>query len=60
MEKALDAGPLILLPVHFIGQPAHMEKISRVCGPGNEDHEDAAHAIGPFADGSRVGSAIRT
>ena len=59
LEKALDAEPAgVALPVHFAGQPAHMEKISRVCrARGARIIEDAAHAIGGrYADGSRVGS----
>ena len=48
----------VVLPVHFAGQPAGLEEISRVTRRrGAYLVEDAAHAIGArYADGARVGS----
>ena len=58
IEKKLNSNTRVIIPVHFAGQTADMEKISVLAKKGNIPViEDAAHAIGStYADGSPVGN----
>lgn len=57
IEKNLSAKTKVLIPVHFAGQSCDMKAINEIA----KKHrlfvvEDAAHAIGSWYDGSKVGS----
>lgn len=58
LEKRIRADTKLVIPVHFAGQPADMDGISRVAwNKGLRIIEDAAHAIGSVhADGTPVGA----
>jgi UDP-4-amino-4,6-dideoxy-N-acetyl-beta-L-altrosamine transaminase len=58
IRKKLSKKTKVIIPVHFAGQPAEMERIAIIA---KENHlyviEDAAHAIGSrYADGNAVGN----
>lgn len=57
-EKHIKQDTAVVIPVHFAGQPAEMEKIYEIAGKqGIFIIEDAAHAIGSkYENGQRVGS----
>jgi UDP-4-amino-4,6-dideoxy-N-acetyl-beta-L-altrosamine transaminase len=57
-EKQINKDTAVVLPVHFAGQPAEMEKIHQIARKHNIFIiEDAAHAIGSkFENNQPVGS----
>ena len=58
LEKRIKPDTAVVIPVHFAGQPAEMEKIYEIARKqGISIIEDAAHAIGSkYENGQPVGS----
>ena len=58
LEKHITPDTAVVIPVHFAGQPAEMEKINEIARKqGIFIIEDAAHAIGSkYENGKPVGS----
>ncbi|MBM7580164.1 UDP-4-amino-4,6-dideoxy-N-acetyl-beta-L-altrosamine transaminase [Jeotgalibacillus terrae] len=57
VEKAITEKTKAIIPVHFTGQPADMDKLHKIA----EKHnliviEDAAHALGATYKGEKIGS----
>jgi len=57
IKKRISAKTRVLVPVHFGGQPAEMDKICEIAARNNIFLiEDASHALGSrYEDGCRVG-----
>lgn len=58
VKKRIDARTRVIIPVHFGGQPAHMERIHDIASRNNiYVIEDATHAMGSkYENGASVGS----
>jgi UDP-4-amino-4,6-dideoxy-N-acetyl-beta-L-altrosamine transaminase len=61
LENASISGhlPKVLIPVHFGGAPAEMEKIFKICSQyGVKVIEDASHALGASYRKSKIGACV--
>ncbi len=57
IEEAITDKTKAIMPVHFAGQPADLDKILRIAKEYQIDVvEDAAHAIGAEFDGKKIGN----
>lgn len=57
IKKKITSKTKAIIPVHYTGQPADMDKISEIANEKNISVvEDACHAIGAEYKGKRIGS----
>ena len=57
VEKKISNKTKMILPVHFAGMPANLNKLMKLASSHNlELIEDAAHACGATFDGKKIGS----
>ena len=57
LKKNINSDTRLIVPVHFAGQPAEMDRISQLAGSDIFLIEDASHALGSrYKDGSMVGN----